>query len=106
MKGAKYLEKRFRQALSGGGERFYGLYYTAQGLFQIGGPVWRDFSTWMYDKFVPEQRADGAWTGAGNNGSDIFSTAMTILSLTVPYRMLTIYQRDETVDPDSEKETK
>ena len=106
MKGAKYLEKRFRQALSGGGERFYGLYYTAQGLFQIGGPVWRDFSTWMYDKFVPEQRADGAWTGAGNNGSDIFSTAMTILSLTVPYRMLPIYQRDETVDPDSEKETK
>lgn len=106
MKGAKYLEQRFRQALSGGGERFYGLYYTAQGLFQIGGPVWRDFSTWMYDKFVPEQRADGAWTGAGNNGSDIFSTAMTVLSLTVPYRMLPIYQRDETVDPDSEKETK
>ena len=31
---------------------------------------------------------------------------MTILSLTVPYRMLPIYQRDETVDPDSEKETK
>ena len=106
MKGAKFLEKTFRQTLSGGGERFYGLYYTAQGLFQIGGPVWRDFSTWMYDKFVPEQRADGSWTGAGNNGSDVFSTAMTILSLTVPYRMLPIYQRDETVDPDSEKETK
>ena len=106
IKGSKFLEKVYVQALSGGGERYYGLYYTAQGLFQIGGPVWRGFATWMYDKFVPEQRADGSWGGQGNNGSDAYATAMTVLSLTVPYRMLPIYQRDETVDPDSEKEVK
>ena len=106
LKGAKYLEKAYARALTGGGERFYGLYYTAQGLFQIGGPVWRDFAAWMYDTFVPQQRADGSWTGPGNNGSDVFATAMTVLSLTVPYRMLPIYQRDETVDPETEKEVK
>ena len=106
LKGSKYLEKVYVRALSGGGERYYGLYYTAQGLFQIGGPVWKGFSSWMYDTFVPQQRADGSWGGSGNNGSDAYATAMTVLSLTVPYRMLPIYQRDETVDPDSEKEVK
>ena len=106
LKGAKYLEKTYPRTLANNGQRYYGLYYTAQGLFQIGGPTWRGFSRWMYDTFVPQQRADGSWGGAGNNGNDVFATAMTILSLTVPYRMLPIYQRDETVDPDSEKETK
>ena len=106
LKGSKYLEKTYARALPGSGQRYYGLYYTAQGLFQIGGPVWRGFATWMYDTFVPQQRADGAWGGQGNNGSDAYATAMTVLSLTVPYRMLPIYQRDETVDPDSEKEVK
>ena len=106
LKGSQYLEKTYARALPGHGQRYYGLYYTAQGLFQIGGPVWYDFAAWMYDKFVPEQRADGSWGGAGNNGSDVYATAMTVLSMTVPYRMLPIYQRDETVDPDSEKEVK
>ena len=106
LKASKFLEKKYRTTLAGAGQRYYALYYTAQGLFQIGGPVWQGFSTWMYDKFVPEQRADGSWGGAGNNNSDVFATAMTVLSLTVPYRMLPIYQRDETVDPDSEKEVK
>ena len=106
LKGSNYLKKVYVKALSGGGERYYGLYYTAQGLFQIGGPVWKGFSSWMYDTFVPQQRADGSWGGSGNNGSDAYATAMTVLSLTVPYRMLPIYQRDETVDPDSEKEVK
>ena len=106
LKGAKYLEKTYPRTLATSGQRYYGLYYTAQGLFQIGGPVWRGFATWMYDTFVPQQRADGSWSGTGNNGSDAFATAMTVLSLTVPYRMLPIYQRDETVDPETEKEVK
>ena len=106
LKGSQYLEKTYARALPGSGQRYYGLYYTAQGLFQIGGPVWRGFATWMYDTFVPQQRADGSWSGQGNNGSDAYATAMTVLSLTVPYRMLPIYQRDETVDPESEKEVK
>ena len=106
LKAATYLSRTYVKALPGANQRYYGLYYTAQGLFQTGGTVWRDFASWMYDKFTPEQRADGSWGGTGNNGSDAYATAMTVLSFTVPYRMLPIYQRDETVDPDSEKETK
>ena len=106
IRASKYLEGTYRKSLPGAQQRYYGLYYTAQGLFQVGGPVWRDFSSWMYDTFVPQQRADGSWGGRGNNGSDAYATAMTVLSFAVPYRMLPIYQRDETVDPDSEKEVK
>ncbi len=105
LKAAKYLEKTYPNALRSG-ERYYGLYYTSQGLFQIGGPIWRGFASWMYDTFVPQQRADGSWGGAGNQGNDAYSTAMAVLSLAVPYRMLPIYQRDETVDPDLKKEVK
>jgi len=105
LKAAKYLQGVHTSILNAG-QQYYGLYYTAQGLFQIGGPIWKSFAAWMYDQYVPAQRADGSWGGNGNNGSDVFATAMTVLSLTVPYRMLPIYQRDETVDPDSEKEDK
>jgi len=104
LKGAEFLQKTYARAIPASRQRYYGLYYAAQGLFQVGGPVWREFSAWMYDRFVPEQRADGSWGGHGNEGSDAYSTAMTVLSFAVPYRMLPIYQRDETVDPDSEKE--
>lgn len=106
LRGAKYLERTYREALPRASQRYYGLYYTAQGLFQVGGPVWRAFSAWMYDTFVPQQRADGSWGGNGSNGSDAYATAMTVLSFAVPYRLLPIYQRDETVDPDSEKEAR
>lgn len=107
LKAAKFLENRFEKALSGGGYRCYGLYYTAQGLFQLGGDLWKKFESWMYKDYLPKQRPDGSWPNdAVNNAA--YSTAMTALAFTVPYRMLPIYQRDETVDGDEEerKETK
>ena len=88
----------------------YGTYYAAQGTFQLGGRYWQTFSSWMYEYWLPLQKADGSWApvpgswmagqGAGDNS---YVTAMVILSLTVPYRQLPIYQRDETVDEDDEK---
>ena len=99
LKAAKYLQKTYRRALAGGGGHpFYGLYYTAQGLFQIGGDIWKEFEPWMYETYRAKQRPDGSWVGGGNESSPIYATAMTVLAFTVPYRMLPIYQRDETVD--------
>jgi hypothetical protein len=77
---------------------YYGMYYASQGLFQIGGPSWTEFSDWMYRTWIPKQRADGSWRGRGGEDSPVYSTAMMILAMTVPYRQLPIYQRDETVD--------
>lgn len=106
LKAAGFLEGRFERALSGGGYRCYGLYYTAQGLFQLGGDLWKRFEKWMYGANLPKQRPDGSWPGDAVS-SAAYSTAMTVLAFTVPYRMLPIYQRDETVDSEEErKETK
>ncbi len=94
LKAAKYLTQVYTQ-LPSQGQAVYGLYYTAQALFQIGGNEWRTFSRWMYDFYIPRQTPAGAWEG---QGATAYSTAMCVLAFTVPYRQLPIYQRDETVD--------
>jgi hypothetical protein len=82
----------------------YGLYYTAQASFQLGGKYWDTIGSWMYEFWIPHQQEDGSWNVSGSlfdkwkNKPIVYDTAMTILSFTVPYRQLPIYQRDETVD--------
>ena len=80
--------------------KYYGMYYSSQGLFQLGGENWKEFSEWMYATFVPMQRADGAWCGKGNEESKAYATSMIILAFAVPYRQLPVFQRDEMVDAD------
>jgi len=96
LRAAGYLMKNYK-GLANSERCFYGLYYTAQGLFQLGGESWQTFSTWMYETFIPLQKGDGSWD-RGEEGSPPYQTAMCILAFTVPYRQLPIYQRDETVD--------
>ena len=98
LRAAGYLMKNHRDLINQ--QRcFYGLYYSAQGLFQLGGDSWKTFSTWMYETLIPLQKSDGSWD-RGEEGSAAYQTAMCILAFTVPYRQLPIYQRDETVDED------
>ena len=102
LKAAKFLENRYEKVLLGGGHRCYGIYYTAQGLFQLGGDFWKKFESWMYKTYISKQLPDGSWPKDSVN-SAAYSTAMTALAFTVPYRMLPIYQRDETVDNEDEE---
>ena len=76
--------------------RSYGLYYTAQGLFQMGGDELKEFENWMYREWIPRLKANGSWVEEQN--SPPYSTSLVVLSFAVPYRQLPIYQRDETVD--------
>jgi hypothetical protein len=87
---ARHFSQLPRQARSE-----YGLYYTSQGLFQLGGKTWDQFAAWMYDTWLPRQQADGSWRGQPE--CPAYYTAMTVLAFTVPYRQLPIYQRDESV---------
>lgn len=80
-------------------QAYYGLYYGAQGMFQLGGKHWSKFGSWMYEYWPAKQKSDGSW---GKGQSPAYDTAMCVLSLTVPYRQLPIYQRDETVDEEPE----
>jgi len=76
--------------------QFYGNYYNAQGMFQLGGKYWAKYAEWMYGHYLGLQKANGSWDSPG--GGHAYGTAMMVLSFTVPYRQLPIYQRDETVD--------
>jgi hypothetical protein len=98
LSAAKFLMGVYRDKLPSEGFSYYGLYYASQGLFQIGGENWKEFSNWMYATYLPRQRASGAWPESGGERSEVYATAMTVLAFAVPYRQLPVYQRDETVD--------
>lgn len=101
LRAGQYLAKNYKR-LQSTDRKFYGMYYTAQGLFQLGGDTWKEFSTWMYDYWIPRQQPDGSWN-VGEDGCPYYQTALVVLAFTVPYRQLPIYQRDETVDEKNEE---
>lgn len=94
-RASRYLMKNYEN-LPKENYCFYGMYYAAQGLFQIGGEEWKTYSQWMYDTWIPKQFEDGHWDR--HEQDTFYQTAMVVLAFTVPYRQLPIYQRDETVD--------
>jgi hypothetical protein len=98
LSAARFLMGVYREKLANENFSYYGLYYAAQGLFQIGGENWKEFSEWMYATYLPRQRPNGAWPEHGGERSDVYATSMTILAFAVPFRQLPVYQRDETVD--------
>jgi len=80
----------------GGGHFYYGLYYCAQAMFQLGGHYWERWAASMYDMMLKYQRSDGSWPrGVSSEASagPCFSTAMGVLAVSVSYRQLPIYQR-------------
>lgn len=82
--------------VNGGGHPLYANYYNAQAMFQIGGKHWKTYATWMYDTYLPKQRPNGVWDGEGQ--CEAYGTSIMVLAMTVPFRQLPIYQRDERVD--------
>ncbi|MDC0259357.1 terpene cyclase/mutase family protein [Verrucomicrobiales bacterium] len=85
-----------RQKVVNNAHEYYANYYNSQGMFQLGGKYWEQYADWMYNEYLGKQNANGSWSNGRNGGT--YGTAMMILSFTVPYRQLPIYQRDETVD--------
>ena len=97
IKAADYVMGSFR-TIPGNKHEFYGNYYNAQGMFQLGGRYWSEYANWMYETYLARQSADGSWDS--KDGGNTYGTAIMVLAFTVPYRQLPIYQRDETVDED------
>ena len=97
-RAADWLLRHFRE-LPNNQFEFYGNYYTAQGMFQIGGRHWQEYANWMYATYLPKQGADGSWDS--REAGRTYGTAMMVLAFTVPWRQLPIYQRDETVDEEA-----
>jgi hypothetical protein len=74
---------------------YYGMYYYAQGLHQVGGNYAAVAEQLVSDTLLPLQKDDGSFqpNGEENQVGSVYSTAMAILSLTVRYHYLPIYQR-------------
>ncbi len=87
---------KHRQQIVGNAHEYYANYYNAQGMFQLGGRYWEQYADWMYGEYIEKQQSNGSWSNGRNGGT--YGTSMMVLSFTVPYRQLPIYQRDETVD--------
>ncbi|MCF7731182.1 MAG: terpene cyclase/mutase family protein [Akkermansiaceae bacterium] len=96
---ADWVLRHFRE-LAGGQFEFYGNYYNAQAMFQIGGRHWQEYADWMYTSYLPKQEPGGSWQS--REAGRVYGTTMMVLAFTVPWRQLPIYQRDETVDEELE----
>jgi hypothetical protein len=97
LKAGDYI-LNIREKIPAKEHEYYGNYYNAQATFQLGGNYWETYATWMYDHYLSKQSPNGSWFSPKHGVT--YSTAMVLLSFTVPYRQLPIYQRDETVDAD------
>ena len=79
-------------------ERFcsYGTYYYAQGMYQRGGDHATTAETLVKEMLLEHQAGNGSWTA--QNGSEkghgaVYATSMAVLSLSVKYHYLPIYQK-------------
>jgi hypothetical protein len=73
----------------------YGVYYCSQAMFQLGGNHWEAYKPYLHKVLLDNQQpSNGCWH-CGENVGPNYSTAMAVLALTVEYRYLPIYQRDE-----------
>ena len=74
----------------------YGTYYYSQGMYQRGGKHAQTAEKLVRDMLLEKQAGDGSWTA--QNGSEkghgvVYATSMSVLSLSVKYHYLPIYQR-------------
>lgn len=75
---------------------FYGIYYYAQGMHQRGGDAAERAELLVKELLLDKQQADGAWSAGGgeeDGAGNVYTTCMAILSLSVKYHYLPIYQR-------------
>ena len=76
---------------------FYMIYYCTQAMFQLGDNYWDFYGPKVKDVLLSHQQSNGSWSGGGSDGGHgpAYCTSMAVLALTVEYRFLPIYQREE-----------
>lgn len=74
---------------------YYAAYYATHAAFHASDETWATVSKITLDRLMKAQEKDGGWPaqGAGGEPGRGYRTAMAVLTLTVPYRLLPIYQR-------------
>jgi len=74
---------------------YYSAYYATQTAFQAGGVIWQTIWPPTMDRLIALQMLDGGWPASktGEEPGRVYATSISVLTLTVPYRLLPIYQR-------------
>ena len=74
---------------------WYGHYYAAHALNQVGGKTWEDYYDRMKTLLLREQRASGEWYNPRLEAAygPTYQTAIAVLILSVPTHYLPIYQK-------------
>mgnify|MGYP001185777363 CR=1 FL=1 len=90
-KGLDYLlRQRPRGNVSSTPHYYYGHYYAVQAMFLAGGNYWKDWYPSIRDELLNKQSTAGTWNSS--YGTD-YGTAMALLVLQIPNRLLPIFQR-------------
>jgi hypothetical protein len=104
-KSLKYLQQ-FQPAWSGArykGYFFFGTFYQAQGMFQVGGETWSAFAPKLQRVFIDHQEGDGSWAFPADNTPQSreagigYATAMSVLILSLDKQFLPMYQRQSSL---------
>ena len=73
----------------------YGALQCTQAMYQLGGKYWDEFFPTLVTSLLANQKADGSWEPEAMEPhyGNRYTTALCILSLSVPDQMLPIFQR-------------
>jgi squalene cyclase len=74
---------------------WYGHYYAAHAMRQVGGKEWADWYDRIKSTMLPIQSADGSWSRAVDreNVGAVYATSIAVIALSVPANYLPIFQR-------------
>ena len=72
------------------GHYFYGHYYAVQAMFLAGGDYWTGWFSWVRQQLLERQSSQGQWS---SSHGDHYGTAMALIILQIPNRLLPIFQR-------------
>jgi hypothetical protein len=73
--------------------QYYAMYYTAQAAHQAGGETWATVFKATSARLLAAQAKDGSWPPLGQEPGEAYAASMAVLTLTVPYGLLPVYQR-------------
>jgi hypothetical protein len=88
----KYLKNHFNSPI----HFYYGHYYAAHAMHQVGGKDWEDWYARLVRFFVTSgsQHADGSWsTTSRREVGPVYQTSIAVIVLSVPAHYLPIFQR-------------
>ncbi len=87
-----YLHKNFDSPL----HFYYGHYYAAHAMHQVGGKRWEDWYARLVRYFVTSrsQHADGSWSTTNRREvGPVYQTSIAVIVLSVPAHYLPVFQR-------------